>query len=250
MQSTPLERIRSAFSDNYTIDRELGRGGMSTVYLAQDAKHERLVALKVLHPELAATVGADRFLREIEIAAQLHHPHIPPLYDSGEAAGFLFYVMPFEEGHSLREKLEREGELPVADVVHLLRDVLDALAHAHDRCVVHRDIKPENILLAGRHALVTDFGVAKALCGVGESQQLTTRGIAIGTPAYMAPEQAAADPNVDHRADIYAFGVLAYELLTGQPPFVGRTPQNLLAAHVTEPPEPINKRRASLPPAL
>ncbi len=173
-----------------------------------------------------------------------------PLYDSGEADGFLYYVMPYEKGQSLREKLAKEGELPVADAVRLLRDVVDALAHAHEEGVVHRDIKPDNVMLSGRHALVTDFGVAKAVSEATGRQELTTAGVALGTPAYMAPEQAVADPHIDHRADIYAVGVLAYELLAGRPPFTGTTPQMVLSAHVTEAPEPITKFRATVPPPL
>ncbi|MEE8115652.1 MAG: protein kinase, partial [Gemmatimonadales bacterium] len=208
------------------------------------------MAVKVLRPDLAAALGPDRFLREIEIAAQLHHPHILPLYDSGEADGFLYYVMPYEEGQSLREKLAKEGELPVTEAVRLLRDVVDALAHAHKHGVVHRDIKPDNVLLSGRHALVTDFGVAKAVSEATGRQQLTTAGVALGTPAYMAPEQAVAEPHIDHRADIYAVGALAYELLTGRPPFTGRTAQEVLSAHVTETAEPVTKYRETVPPAL
>jgi len=194
--------------------------------------------------------GPERFLREIEIAAQLHHPHILPLYDSGEADGFLFYVMPYEEGRSLRDRLRREGELPVGEAVRVLCDVADALSHAHEHGVVHRDIKPENILLSGHHALVTDFGVAKAVSEATGRHGMTTTGVALGTPAYMAPEQAAADPHVDQRADIYALGVVAYELLTGHPPFSRATPQELLVSHLTEAPEPVTAHRPSVPPAL
>ena len=245
-----FDRLKAALADRYAIERELGRGGMATVYLAEDLKHHRKVAVKVLRPELAAALGPERFLREIEVAAKLHHPHILPLYDSGEADGFLYYVMPYEEGQSLREKLAKEGELPVAEAVRLLRDVVDALAHAHKHGVVHRDIKPDNVMLSGRHALVTDFGVAKAVSEATGRQKLTTAGVALGTPAYMAPEQAVADPHIDHRADIYAVGVLAYELLTGRPPFTGSTPQEVLSAHVTQAPDVVTKHRATVPPAL
>ena len=223
-----FDRLKAALADRYAIREEIGAGGMATVYLAEDLKHHRKVAVKVLRPDLAATLGPERFLREIEVAAKLHHPHILPLYDSGEADGFLYYVMPYEEGQSLREKLAKEGELPVAEAVRLLRDVVDALAHAHKHGVVHRDIKPDNVLLSGRHALVTDFGVAKAVSEATGRQKLTTAGVALGTPAYMAPEQAVADPHIDHRADIYAVGVLAYELLTGRPPFQADTPLETL----------------------
>ncbi|MCH7473460.1 MAG: protein kinase [Gemmatimonadetes bacterium] len=245
-----IDRLKTALAGRYAIERELGAGGMATVYLAEDVKHERKVAVKVLRPDLAAALGPDRFLREIKIAAQLHHPHILPLHDSGEADGFLYYVMPYEEGQSLRERLEREGELPVGEAVRLLRDVVDALAHAHERGVVHRDIKPDNIMQSGRHALVTDFGIAKAVSEATGRQQLTTAGVALGTPAYMAPEQAVADPHIDHRADIYAVGALAYELLTGRPPFTGATPQAVLSAHVTQVPDPVTKHREAVPPAL
>ncbi len=226
----PLARLATALGDRYRIERELGAGGMATVYLSQDLKHDRPVAIKVLRPDLAAALGPERFLREVKIAANLQHPHILPLNDSGEADGFLYYVMPFVDGISLREKLVRDGELPIPDAVRILRDLADAMAYAHRRGVVHRDLKPENIMLSGRHALVTDFGVAKAVSEATGADSLTTAGMALGTPAYMAPEQAAADPHVDHRADLYAFGVVAYELLTGQPPFTAATPQALLSA--------------------
>ena len=243
------DRLAEALKDRYAIQRELGRGGMATVYLAEDLKHHRKVALKVLRLELASTLGPDRFLREITVAANLSHPHILPLYDSGEAGGFLFYVMPFVDGPSLRQKLIREGELPIPDAVRILRDVADALSYAHQQGVVHRDIKPENVMLSGRHALVADFGVARAI-DESAGGKLTETGVALGTPVYMAPEQAAADPHTDHRADVYAFGVTAYEMLTGQPPFAGATPQAVLAAHWTEAPVAVAERRATIPPAL
>jgi TolB-like protein/Flp pilus assembly protein TadD/tRNA A-37 threonylcarbamoyl transferase component Bud32 len=242
--------ISAALEGRYTIERELGQGGMATVYLAQDLRHRRKVALKVLRPELAATMGADRFVREIEVAANLQHPHILPLFDSGEAGGFLFYVMPYVEGESLRARLERGGELPVAEAARILRDVADALAYAHQQGVVHRDIKPDNVLLSGRHALVTDFGVAKAVSEATGRQTLTTAGVALGTPVYMAPEQATADPHVDFHADLYAVGVMAYEMLTGRPPFVGPSPQAILAAHVTEAAKPITTVRHTVPAPL
>lgn len=237
-----IDRLKTVLADRYTIERELGAGGMATVYLARDLKHERQVAIKVLRPELAEALGSDRFLREIKIAAQLQHPHILPLHDSGRAtdvqAGvgqeFLYYVMPYVKGASLRDKLGREGELPVADAVRILKEVVDALAKAHSENVVHRDIKPDNVMISGRHALVTDFGVAKAVSEATGRDKLTTAGVALGTPAYIAPEQAAADPHIDHRADIYAVGAVAYELLTGRTPFTGNTQQELLAAHVTQ----------------
>jgi serine/threonine-protein kinase len=242
--------LATALQDRYRFDREIGQGGMATVYLAEDLKHQRKVAVKVLRPDLAATLGSDRFIREITIAARLSHPHILPLHDSGEAGGFLYYVMPYVEGQSLREKLFRDGELPIPAAVRILAEVADAMAYAHHQGVVHRDIKPENVMLAERHAMVTDFGVAKAVSEATGRQTLTTAGVALGTPAYMAPEQAAADPHTDHRADIYAFGVLAYELLTGRPPFIGATPQSILAAHVTMAADPVTRYRATIPPTL
>ncbi|MCH8145214.1 MAG: serine/threonine protein kinase [Gemmatimonadetes bacterium] len=245
-----LSRLTTALAGRYAIEGEVGAGGMATVYLARHVKHERNVAVKVLRPELAAALGSERFVREIAIAAQLHHPHILPLFDSGEADGFLYYVMPYEEGQSLRDKLAAEGELPIAEAVSLLRDIVGALVHAHQHGVVHRDIKPENIMLSDRHAILTDFGVAKAVSQASTGAKLTSVGLALGTPTYMAPEQAAGDPNVDHRADIYAVGVVAYELLTGTPPFDGASAQELMAAHITRPPEPLSSRRETIPAAL
>ncbi len=245
-----LDSLRASLADRYTIERELGAGGMATVYLALDLRHHRQVAVKVLRPELAATLGPQRFMQEIEIAARLQHPHILPVHDSGEAGGFLFYVMPYVQGESLRERLTRHGELPIHEAVRILVEVADALAYAHAQGVVHRDIKPENIMLSGRHALVMDFGVAKAVSEASGRNKLTTAGVALGTPAYMAPEQASADPNLDQRVDIYALGVLGYELLSGRPPFAGGTPQQVLAAHVTTAPEPLTQRRQTVPPAL
>jgi len=246
----PPARLTAALADRYRVERELGQGGMATVYLAEDLKHHRKVALKVLRPELAATLGPDRFFREIEVAAGLQHPHILPLHDSGEAAGFLYYVMPFVDGEILHGRLTRHGELPIHEAVRLLAEVADALAYAHRQGVVHRDIKPDNVLLSGRHALVTDFGVAKAVSEATGRQQLTTAGVALGTPTYMAPEQAAADPHLDHRVDIYAVGVMAYELLAGRPPFTGRSSQEVLAAHLTQPPEMVSSLRPAVPEAL
>ncbi|HEU5155119.1 MAG TPA: protein kinase, partial [Gemmatimonadales bacterium] len=237
--------------------RELGQGGMATVYLAEDLRHHRNVAVKVLRPDLAATMGPERFAREIEVAARLQHPHILGLLDSGEARpeqsegpSFLYYVMPYVEGETLRERLSRTGEFPVPEAVRLLGEIAEALAMAHRHGVVHRDIKPENILLSGRHAMVMDFGVAKAVTEASGRQQLTTAGIALGTPAYMAPEQATADPHLDGRVDIYALGVVGYEMLAGQTPFHGLNPQQTLAAHVTTSPQPLGQMRAGLSPAL
>ena len=241
--------LTAALADRYRIERQLGQGGMATVYLAEDLKHHRKVAIKVLRPELAAGVGPGRFLREIEVAAQLQHPNILPLHDSGTAADFLFYVMPYVEGESLADRLAREGELPIPEAIRILIEVTDALAYAHGHGVVHRDIKPANVMLSGRHALVADFGVAKAVSDAG-GQTLTTAGVALGTPAYMAPEQAAGESHLDHRVDIYAIGVMAYELVTGRLPFHGVTAQQLIAAHITEDPELPSRYRAAMPPAL
>jgi Tol biopolymer transport system component len=245
-----LDALKAALTGRYTIIRELGSGGMATVYLADDERHHRKVALKVLRPEIAASLGSERFFREIEVAARLQHPHILPLLDSGRGEHFLYYVMPYVAGESLRERLDREGELPVHDSIKILREVVDALAAAHGEGVVHRDIKPDNVMLSGRHALVTDFGVAKAVSEATGRQQITTAGVALGTPSYMAPEQAVADPHLDHRVDIYAVGVLGYEMLTGHVPFEGRGPQEVLAAHVTQAPLPVTDRRPAVPPAL
>ncbi|HEY3012620.1 MAG TPA: protein kinase [Gemmatimonadales bacterium] len=245
-----ITALAAAFRDRYRIERELGAGGMATVYLAEDLKHHRQVAIKVLRPELAATMGPDRFAREIEVAARLQHPHILGLLDSGDVSGFFYYVMPYVRGETLRERLTKSGELPLADAVRLLCEIADALASAHQQGVVHRDIKPENVLLSGRHAMVMDFGVAKAVTEATGRQQLTTAGVALGTPAYMAPEQATGDPHLDARVDIYALGVLAYEMLTGHPPFHGLTAQQTLAAHVTEAPAPVSARRPGVPAPL
>lgn len=251
MTTAVLTRLREALKNSYLVERELGEGGAATVYLARDIKHERSVAIKVFKPELAETLGAERFSREIRTAANLHHPHILTVLDSGVADGLLYYVMPFAEGESLRARITREGGLPIGDVIRILREVADALGTAHAAGVVHRDIKPDNVLLSGRHALVADFGVAKAISdSTGRNSNITTMGVALGTPAYMAPEQAAADPHVDHRADIYALGVLGYEMLTGEPPFVRRSPHEVLAAHVTEPAPAVSARRQSVPPVL
>jgi serine/threonine protein kinase/Tol biopolymer transport system component len=243
-------RLSAALADRYRLERELGAGGMATVYLAQDLKHDRQVAIKVLKPELAAAMGAERFLLEIRTIATLQHPHILGLIDSGQVADTAYYVTPFVDGGSLRQRLSREGELPIQDAARILSQVADALAFAHRRGVVHRDIKPDNILLTGRHALVADFGVAKAVLQATGADRLTATGVSVGTPIYMAPEQATADPHVDHRADIYALGILGYEMLTGVPPFQGLSPQQILAAKVTEEAPPAAARRSGVPPVL
>jgi eukaryotic-like serine/threonine-protein kinase len=246
----PNERLRALLADRYRIERELGQGGMATVYLAEDLKHRRRVAVKVLRPELAATLGPERFAREIEVAARLQHPHILGLIDSGDAEGFFYYVMPYVEGETLRDRLTRQGELPVPEAVRLLGEIAEALSAAHRAGVVHRDIKPENVMLSGRHAMVMDFGVAKAVSDASSGGTLTSVGVALGTPAYMAPEQATADPQMDARVDIYALGVMAYEMLTGSTPFPGLNPQQTLAAHVTRAPVPVARQREGLSPAV
>jgi len=243
------DRLHAALGDNYRILRELGGGGMSRVFLAEEVRLGRRVVIKVLPPDMAAGVNAERFEREIQLAASLQHPHIVQLLTAGANADLAYYVMPFIEGESLRARLAREGALPMNEVMRILHDVVDALAYSHHHGVVHRDIKPDNVMLSGRHALVTDFGVAKAVSassGDGHTN-LTSLGIALGTPAYMSPEQAAADPRVDQRADIYAVGAMAYEMLCGRTPFVAPTPQGMLAAHIAEKPEPPARYRNTIP---
>ena len=244
-----LGRLQTALGDRYTVERELGGGGMGRVFVALERGLDRRVAVKVLPPELAAALSIERFRREIQLAASLQHPHIVPLLAAGEAGGLLYYTMPFIDGETLRARLARDGRLSVPDTVRILRDVVDALSYAHRRGVIHRDIKPENVLLVDDHALVMDFGVAKALTQATGSGSLTSAGIALGTPAYMAPEQAAGDPQVDHRSDVYAAGVLAYEMLGGQTPFSGSV-QRVLAAQVTDRPAPLARLRPEIPPAL
>ncbi len=248
------DQLQSTLSGAYTIDRELGGGGMSRVFLAHEERLGRTVVLKVLTPELAAGVSASRFEREIRLAAALQHANIVPLLSAGETNGLPFYTMPFVEGLSLRARLARDGTLPIADVVSVLRDVTRALAYAHEHGVVHRDIKPENILLSGDAAVVTDFGIAKALTaargGAERPGTLTEIGTSLGTPAYMSPEQASGDPGTDHRTDFYALGCVAYEMLTGAPPFAGRPLHQLFAAHMTETPRPISATRGDCPPPL
>ena len=234
----------------YRLGRELGRGGMATVYLARDEKHGRDVAIKVIRQDLSASLGHERFLREIEIAARLRHPNIVPLYDSGDVDGSLYFVMPYERGQSLRERLRDRGALPIADALSVLRDVARALAHAHENGVVHRDIKPDNVLLSGDAAVVTDFGIAKAVSAARTDTAdapFTQIGTVIGTPAYMAPEQATGDAGVDHRADIYSFGCLGYELFTGRPPFQEPSAHLLIAAHIATTPRPVNELRPDVP---
>ena len=241
-----LDRLKQALADRYSIERELGSGGMATVYLAEDLKHHRQVAIKVLRPELAASLGVERFVREIEIAAKLTHPHILPLFDSGEADGFLYYVMPFIEGESLRERLDHEGKLDIKEAIRLTDQVASALSHAHERGLVHRDIKPENILLAGDQAIVADFGIARAVQVAG-GERLTGTGLAIGTPAYMSPEQAVGDKDIDPRSDVYALGCVVHEMVSGQAPFEGATPQELLAKHAVDTVPSLRTRDPTIP---
>ena len=242
----PAAPLASALADRYRFERELGAGGMATVYLAEDLRHRRHVAIKVLHPELSAVLGSERFLKEIELTASLQHPHILPLFDSGSADGLLFYVMPFVEGETLRARLERETQLPVADVLRMATEICDALSYAHGRGVVHRDIKPENILLQNGHALVADFGIALAVEHAG-GQRMTQTGLSLGTPQYMAPEQAMGERSIDARADIYALGAVIYEMLAGEPPFTGPSAQAIVAQVITASPTSLLARRKSVP---
>ena len=243
------ELVQQALGERYLIERELGRGGMATVYLAHDVRHRRAVAVKVLHAELSAALGPERFLREIELTASLQHPHILPLFDSGAAGGLLYYVMPFVEGETLRARLEREQQLPVADAIRIATEVADALHYAHGLGVIHRDIKPENVLLRGGHAFVADFGIALAIQQAG-GERMTQTGLSLGTPHYMAPEQAVGERVVTLRADVYALGAITYEMLTGEPPFSGPTAQAVLARAMTDEPRPLTRQRPTVPPQV
>jgi serine/threonine-protein kinase len=225
-----LDRLTAALADRYRVERELGAGGMATVYLAQDLKLPRQVAIKVLRPELAASLGTDRFLQEIELTARLQHPQILPLHEAGEEEGFLYYVMPYVEGESLRDRLERQGKLPVEDAIEIADDIAAALNYADARGVVHCDIKPENVLLTGGRAVVADFGIARAITVAG-GERLTGTGLALGTPEYMSPEQVLGQEEVDGRSDVYALGCVVYEMVGGRAPFEGATPQALIAKH-------------------
>ncbi len=244
-----LSRLQSALAGRYVVERELGRGGMATVFLAHDVKHDRMVALKVLHPELAASLGPERFLREIKVAARLNHPHILPLHDSGQAGELLYYVMPYVEDESLRHRMNRDKQLPVEDALQIARNVAAALDYAHRHQVVHRDIKPENVMLHEGEALVTDFGIAKAISVAG-GETLTQTGIAVGTPAYMSPEQAAGEADPDGRSDVYSLGCMLYEMLAGAPPFTGPTAQAVITRRFTDPVPSLRAARPSVSEAV
>src|SRR5574341_217044 len=240
-------RLTAALTDRYTIDRELGAGGMATVYLAHVGRHDRKGALKLLRPELAAVIGADRFLKEIKVTANLQHPHILGLIDSGEVDGLLYSVMPFVEGESLRERLTHEKQLPVEEAIRITREVASALDYAHRHQVIHRDIKPENILLHEGQALVADFGIALAVSAAGGTR-MTETGMSLGTPHYMSPEQAMGEREITARSDVYALGAVLYEMLVGEPPFTGPTAQAIVAKVVTETPRPLVPQRHTIPP--
>ena len=249
MSAELLARLRSALPERYTIERELGRGGMATVWLGEDRKFPRAVAIKVLHPELATILGVERFLREIQIAAGLNHPLLVPLFDSDEAGGLLYYIMPYVEGETLRRRLEREPQLPIAEALRIAGDVAEALSYAHSRGVVHRDIKPENIMCSAGRALVTDFGIARAV-RAASLEPFTDPRLALGTPAYMSPEQVGKDGEIDGRSDLYGLGCVLYEMLTGSPPFTGATAQAVLARQLADRPLPIRSARPTVPAAV
>src|SRR6186713_1197127 len=239
-------RLAAALADRYRIERELGAGGMATVYLAHDIRHERDVAIKVLHPDLGATLGPDRFLSEIRTTARLQHPHILPLLDSGSSDGLLYYVMPLVAGETLRHRLERERQLPIDDAIAIAREVADALGYAHGLGVIHRDIKPENILLRDGHALVADFGIALAVQTAGGAR-MTQTGLSLGTPQYMSPEQAMGERTIDARSDVYALGAVTYEMLAGEPPFTGPNVQAIVARILAEEPRSLTLLRRAVP---
>jgi serine/threonine-protein kinase len=249
------EALQQSLGDAYRIERELPRGGMSRVFAATETALGRVVVLKVLSPELAATLSAERFKREITLAARLQHPHIVPLLSTGNAADSLFYTMPLIDGESLRDRMTRERPMPIETVTQILLEISSALAYAHEMGIVHRDIKPENVMFFHGSAVVLDFGIGKALTAATHAAEesgarITQRGMSLGTPTYISPEQAVGDPDLDHRADIYSLGVMAYEMITGHPPFAGRSAQMVMAAHANQAPEPVTKRRADVTPVL
>ena len=242
-----IDRLTTALADRYRLERELGAGGMATVYLAQDLKHDRHVAIKVLKPELAAVLGAERFVVEIKTTAALQHPHILPLFDSGTADGFLYYVMPYIKGETIREKLNRETQFGVEEAVRIAREVADALDYAHRHGVIHRDIKPENILLHDARPMVMDFGIALAVSAAAGGR-MTETGLSLGTPHYMSPEQATAEKEITPRSDIYSLASVLYEMLAGQPPHIGGAAQQVIMKIITDTPRPVNELRKNVPP--
>jgi serine/threonine-protein kinase len=250
------ERLQGALGDQYTLAAELPRGGMSRVFRATEGSLNRTVVIKVLSPELAATLSAERFKREIRLAARLQHPHIVPLLSAGDADGMLYYTMPFVDGEALRERMNRQRPMPIEDIGRILVEVAGALEYAHKAGVVHRDIKPENVMFFHETAVVLDFGIGRAVTVASDDNlrtsgaRITQTGMTLGTPFYISPEQAAGDPALDHRADIYSLGIVAYEMLTGHPPFSGRSPQAVFAAHANQAPDPIAARRPDVPPAI
>jgi serine/threonine-protein kinase len=252
VSSPDLERLQSALGPGYVVERQLGAGGMATVYLARDAKHQRQVALKVLHPDLAVSLGPERFRREITTAAQLQHPHILGVYDSGETAtGQLWFTMPYVEGESLRDRLRREGQLPAGDSIRITREIASALAYAHQRGIIHRDIKPENVLLTQQgDALLADFGIARALSANANDTGLTATGLAVGTPQYMSPEQASGERTLDARSDVYSLGALLYEMLAGEPPFTGPSAQAVIAKMLSSAPPSVRGVRPAVSPSI
>src|SRR6476659_9564016 len=241
-----ITQLKESLADRYEIEREIGAGGMATVYLAHDVRHERFVAVKVLQPELGAVLGVERFLAEIKVTANLQHPNLLPLFDSGAAEGLLFYVMPFVEGESLRARLEREKQLPIDEAIRISDAIANALDYAHSHGVIHRDLKPENILLQAGQPVIADFGIALAVSKAG-GNRITQTGLSLGTPNYMSPEQATGDRVIDARSDIYSLGAMTYEMLTGEPPHTGTNSHAVIARMLTEVPRPIRSTRAAVP---